>query len=103
MVAGADLNAVTRQSPGLWLIEFGAAWCAPCRAMLPTLHDLAGQFSGRVGLAQVHADEAGDACADLKVDSVPTLILFRDGVPVERKVGVMSRSALTRWLKAAAS
>jgi len=82
------------------LVDFWAAWCGPCLAMEPTIEKLADEFDGRVDIAKLNVDENPHIAQQFGVMSIPTLILFKDGVPVERIVGITNKQALTEILNA---
>jgi|SRR2546425_12405755 len=69
------------------LVDFWAAWCAPCRAVAPTVEDLAVEYKDRLKVVKVDVDENQDVSIRYGVQSIPTLILFKDGKVVERLVG----------------
>lgn len=83
---------------GLALIDFTAGWCPPCKALAPTVDALASEYTGRVFIAKVDIDEDGDIASKYDVNSVPTLILFRDGKNVETLVGLQSRPQIEALL-----
>ena len=74
-------------NPGLTLVDFWAAWCSPCRALLPSLERLATSFAGRAKVAKVEVDANPDLAQRFGVRSIPTLVFFRDGREVDRIVG----------------
>ena len=82
------------------LVDFWAAWCGPCLAMEPTIEKLADEFDGKVDIAKLNVDENPHIAQQFGVMSIPTLILFKDGVPVERIVGITNKQALTEILNA---
>jgi len=82
------------------LVDFWAAWCGPCLAMEPNIEKLADEFDGRVDIAKLNVDENPHIAQQFGVMSIPTLILFKDGVPVERIVGITNKQALTEILNA---
>lgn len=84
------------------LVDFTASWCGPCRAMTPVVHTLAREYAGRVKVAVIDVDEAGDLGARYGVTSVPTFLVFKDGEVVDRAVGLLPKPALARRLDAAA-
>jgi thioredoxin len=88
-------------SEGPILVEFWAAWCAPCRAMQPSLQRLGEKFRESLTIWQVNADEQPDLVRRLGVYGLPTLILYRDGQEVARRVGVQSYRALDALAQAA--
>lgn len=91
--------AFVGQSEGLSLVDFWAPWCGPCRAVAPVLERLAGELSDQVRIGKINVDEASALAARLGVRSIPTLILFRNGVPVAQSVGAQSDEALRAWIQ----
>jgi len=81
-----------RQS-GNTLVEFGAVWCPPCKALLPVLDELSEQYGDGLTILKVDCDESPEAASRFGVMSMPTVILFHNGEPVERLVGLRSKSA----------
>jgi thioredoxin 1 len=69
------------------LVDFSATWCAPCKALAPTIDAVANEYSGRLRVYKVDIDQAADTAAQFGVSSVPTCIFFRDGKEVDRFIG----------------
>lgn len=82
------------------LLDFWAEWCAPCRALGPTIDALAEQFQGRVKVAKLDVDQSPDVAGQYGVQSIPTLLLFRGGNVIEQRVGLLSKDELARLLDA---
>jgi thioredoxin 1 len=82
------------QSPLPVLVDFWAAWCGPCRAVAPTVEALASEYAGKLKVVKLDVDEAGDVAGQFGVQSIPTLILFKGGQPVERLVGNVPKPAI---------
>lgn len=76
------------------LVDFWADWCAPCRMLAPTLEELASELGETVKIVKVNVDEHSELAGEFGVMSIPTLILFRQGEPVDRMVGVLPREQL---------
>ena len=78
---------------GTTLVEFWAPWCAPCKVVAPVLNDIA-ETENRVTIAKVNVDQHQQLAQKYKVRSIPTLIMFRDGIEVQRYVGVKTKKFL---------
>ena len=76
------------------LVDFWATWCAPCRAIAPTLDELAEKYKGRFTVAKVNVDEVPDLAAQFGVLNIPTLIFFKAGEEVDRVVGSQPKAQL---------
>jgi thioredoxin 1 len=78
---------------GTYLVDFWAPWCAPCKVMAPVLNEIA-ETENRVTIAKVNVDKHQQLAQKYKVRSIPTLIMFRDGIEVQRYVGVKMKKFL---------
>ena len=76
------------------LVDFWAEWCGPCKAIAPIVEEIARELDGRLKVAKVNVDDAQDLAGKYHIMSIPTLILFKGGEPVEQIVGVMSKDHL---------
>ena len=83
---------------GTSLVDFWAPWCGPCRMMGPVLHELAGQFGQELTVAKVNVDESPHLAAKFRVQSIPLLVILRDGEEVGRMVGLQPKEAIVRAL-----
>ena len=79
------------------LVDFWAAWCAPCRMLSPVVDEIA-EETGSVKVGKVNVDEQPALAEQFGVASIPTLILFRDGKAVETSVGVRPKAAILAML-----
>ena len=76
------------------LVDFWAEWCGPCRAIAPIIEELALELQGKMKVAKVNVDEAQDLAGNYNVMSIPTLLIFKNGQPVEQVVGAMPKPQL---------
>ncbi|CAM3215482.1 thioredoxin [Deinococcus radiodurans] len=88
-----DGNFTSEIAQGLTLVDFWAPWCGPCRIIAPVIEELAGQYEGRVKVAKVNVDDNPATSGQFRVMSIPTMILFKDGQPVEGMVGAQPKRA----------
>ncbi len=82
------------------LVDFWAAWCAPCRMMAPVLNEMAGELDGNKRIGKVNVEEYQSLAQQFKVRGIPTMILFKDGKEVNRFVGVKSKDFLMKQIEA---
>ena len=85
------------------VLDFWANWCAPCHAMTPILRGLAGKFEDRLIFAKVDVDNSRDLAQQFGVNSIPTLILFRNGKEWDRLNGIRGRTELKKLFEKLAS
>ncbi|EKD28458.1 MAG: hypothetical protein ACD_79C00293G0002 [uncultured bacterium] len=79
---------------GLTLVDFWAPWCGPCQMQTPILEKLAVKLGGKVKIAKVNVDNAQNLAANFGVQSIPTIILFKDGEQVQKMIGLQNENAL---------
>lgn len=85
------------------LVDFHAEWCAPCKWVAPIMDEIAKDKQGRLLVAKVDTDLAPKVAARFEIRSVPTVVLFQDGVEVERSVGLEPEKLKTMVLQATGS
>ncbi len=73
---------------GVSFVDFWAEWCGPCRVMLPRLEEIDQKMGGRVKVYKMNVDESPLTPRSFKIMSIPTMIVFKDGKPVEQLVGL---------------
>ena len=98
-VTGANFEAEVLQSSVPVLVDFWAAWCGPCRAIAPVVEEIATEYAGKLRVAKVDVDENMEISARYGVQSIPTLILFKDGDAVERLIGAYPKPAILAKLQ----
>ena len=93
-----NLNAASFDAAigaGKALVDFWAGWCMPCKMVAPVVEEIASEYENRVTVAKVDVDAEEALAVRFGVDSIPTVILFSDGVEVKRFIGVRPKKAYT--------
>lgn len=96
-VTDGEFQASVLESDRPVLVDFWAAWCGPCRMIAPVVEDLAGELGDKVQFMKMDIDENPNVAMRLGILSIPTVIIFKDGRPVERASGY--HPAIKRDLK----
>jgi thioredoxin 1 len=76
------------------LVDFWAEWCGPCRMIAPILENIADEYAGSLKITKLDVDNNPQTAMKYGVQSIPTLLLFKDGEPVERLIGYMPKERL---------
>ena len=87
-------------SGGLMMVDFWASWCGPCKMLAPTIEQLGEQYESKAAIGKVDVDEEQTLAMRYGVMSIPTVIFFKDGKEIDRKVGVQPIGAYTAALDA---
>ncbi|MBC7241128.1 MAG: thioredoxin [Anaerolineae bacterium] len=80
------------------LVDFWAAWCGPCKMIAPIVEELAKDYAGKIKVCKLNVDENNQTAAQFGIMSIPTLMLFKGGKPVERLIGYMPKAKLVEKL-----
>ena len=81
-------------SSGVALVDFWAEWCGPCKMQLPIIEEFSSEMDGKATVGKVNVDEELELAQSFGIQSIPTLILFKDGKPVKKLVGLHSKESL---------
>lgn len=84
----ATFDTEVLQSKQPVLVDFWAEWCGPCRALTPTIEKIADAFAGKVKVGKMDTDAERDTAVKMGISAIPTVILFKDGKPVKKFVGL---------------
>ena len=95
-IALTDENFAAAIASGVHVVDFWAEWCGPCRLQAPILDQAATHYAGRIGAGKVDVDEQPALARQYQVESIPTVIIFKDGTEAERFVGVAGFDDLQR-------
>lgn len=93
-LTAANWEAEVEQSATPVLVDFWAVWCGPCRMIAPIIDELAAEYEGTVKVGKLNVDENNALAAKYGVMSIPTLLVFKKGEPVERIVGFQPKKEL---------
>lgn len=85
-------EVVTSTTPVL--VDFGATWCGPCRALAPIVEDLAKEYAGKLKVATVDIDQAPGLAQQFNIMSVPTIIFFKGGQAKDKVIGLLQKPKL---------
>ena len=98
-LTSSDFDAIIKESQVPVIVDFWADWCAPCKAMEPMLEEICGLLGEKVHLVKVNVDEARQIAIRYHVQSLPTLLVFHDGRPVDSITGVPPRYNLVNRIE----
>ena len=99
-LSSATFNEVVASASEPVLVDFWAEWCTPCKMVAPILQEIADEQAGKIKIVKLNVDDAPDVAMKYQVMSIPTLIVFKDGVEVNRLVGARGKAQLLESLAA---
>ena len=91
----ANFDTDVLQSEVPVLVDFWAAWCAPCRMIAPVIAEIANEYTGKLKVARLNVDENQEISARYGIMSIPTLALFKGGVVVDQVIGAVPKRTIT--------
>lgn len=93
-VTDSTFDAEVLQSSTPVLVDFWAPWCGPCRALAPVLDQLAEEYAGKVKILKLNTDDNPESAVKFRINSIPNLIFFKGGKPVDQVIGAQDKAAL---------
>lgn len=98
-IQSGDFKSKVLENKKPVLVDFTATWCGPCRMLGPILEQVSEESNGEFDVIKIDVDECEDLAREFGIMSIPTLIVFKDGKPVKREIGLRNKSALLEMMK----
>jgi len=96
-VTDAEFDTATKN--GLVLVDFWAEWCGPCRAIAPKLEEIGQEMTGKLTILKLDVDNNQQVAAKFGIRSIPTMILFKNGQPVDQVMGNLPKENITAFIQ----
>ena len=100
-VTDTDFEETVLKSELPVLVDFWADWCMPCKMIAPIVEELSQEYDGKFGFAKVDVDSNPKTAMNYGIRSIPTLLIFKDGKPVDQIVGAVPKGALVKKIDSA--
>ena len=100
-VSDSTFESEVLKAAGPVVVDFWAEWCGPCRMIAPALEEIAGSLDGKVKIVKLNVDENPQTAAKYGIQSIPTLMIFKDGQMASRQIGAAPKGKLEQWITTA--
>lgn len=94
-----NFNDEVTNYEGKVLVDFWASWCGPCKMMIPVVDEIAKETQGNVNIGKINVDDEAELAVQYGIMSIPTFILFENGKPTQKLVGIQEKETLENLLK----
>jgi len=81
------------------IVDFWAPWCGPCNMIAPHVEEIAKEYAGKIKVCKLNVDEASAIATEYAIMSIPAIMLFKDGKVMEKRVGVMNKQELEKFIQ----
>ena len=100
-VSDTTFESEVLKATGPVVVDFWAEWCGPCRMIAPALEEISGSLNGKVKIVKLNVDENPQTAAKYGIQSIPTLMIFKDGQMASRQIGAAPKQKLEQWITTA--
>lgn len=98
-VTDSTFSQEVLQSPLPVVVDFWAPWCGPCRMVAPVLDEISSEYKDKIKIVKINVDENPETPSQFAISGIPTLLLFKDGKVLDRKVGSLPKASIVEWMK----
>ena len=95
VITNDNFDEVVMQAAQPVLVDFWATWCGPCRMLAPVIEELAEEYDGKLTVGKIDVDECPELASEFGVSSIPMVVLFQNGEPVETMIGYRPKDYYT--------
>jgi thioredoxin 1 len=100
-VSDTTFESEVLKATGPVVVDVWAEWCGPCRMIAPALEEISGSLGGKVKIVKLNVDENPQTAAKYGIQSIPTLMIFKDGQMASRQIGAAPKQKLEQWITTA--